>query len=423
MLTEKILSQPDCSSGFDPATLTIAEARNEILNDIELITNTEKLSLRDSLGRYLAEDVLSPMDVPGHDNSAMDGYAINNADLNDRDAYDFVIAGTAFAGIPFSGTCKPGQCVKIMTGAPIPHGTNTVVMQEQTRPLGDTKVHIENIHLTGQNIRRRGEDIAKNSTVLAARHQITPADLGVIASLGISELSVVRRPRIAFFSTGDELRSLGERLGEGEIYDSNRYCLYGMLSRLNADIYDMGVVRDDPAALRSALETASCISDVIITSGGVSVGEADHIRPVLEEIGKMNFWKIAMKPGRPITYGRIGNSRFFGLPGNPVAVMVSFYQFVQPALQYLSSGCTPNTLTLQACCQSELKKQPGRYEFLRGYFTEYQPGKFAVQKLARQGSGVLTSMSKANCFILLSEKNCGVAEGDMVTIQPFSDLI
>lgn len=423
MLTNKIVSQSGCSDDSDSELLTVTEARQKILSDIVPLTETEKLAIRDCLDRYLAEEVISPVNVPGHDNSAMDGYAINNTDLEHKDAGEFEIAGTAFAGIPFSGQCGSGQCVKIMTGAPIPGGTNTVVMQEQTRLLENGKILIENKYHTGQNIRRTGEDIPQNSVVLTSGHRITPADLGVIASLGIAELSVVRRPRIAFFSTGDELRSLGEQLSQGEIYDSNRYCLYGMLSRLGVDLYDMGAVRDDPCMLRSALETASGMADVVITSGGVSVGEADHIRSLLEEIGEINFWKIAMKPGRPITYGRLGKSRFFGLPGNPVAVMVSFYQFVQPALQYFSSGHMPNTLTLQAICQSELKKQRGRYEFQRGYFSEHEPGQFSVHKLDRQGSGILTSMSKANCFILLPENNSGVSEGDMVTIQPFSSLI
>lgn len=423
MLTENITLQPSCADDYDPDALPVDEARQHIIQAVKPITAFEKLHLRDTLGRILADDIMSPFNVPGYNNSAMDGYALNCADLQSEIIHEFSIAGTAYAGKSFKGTCQTGECIRIMTGAPIPDGTDTVVMQEHAEALNDNCVRIGNIHKAGQNIRLKGEDIPQDSVVLKKNRQIVPSDLGVLASLGIGEVNVRRRVRVAFFSTGDELRSIGETLNDGEIYDSNRYSLYGMLAKLGCEILDMGVVRDDPDALREAFQNASTMADVVITSGGVSVGDADYIKPVLDDIGEINFWKIAMKPGRPLTFGKLDNALFFGLPGNPVAVMVSFYQFVQPALHYLAQGEEYMPHTVKAICTTPLRKRPGRFEFKRGYFSPQDNGKFEVRKAGHQGSGILTSMSHANCFILLPEDSQDIGKGDHVIIQPFATFI
>lgn len=411
--------ETNCSDDWEPMVLSVDEAREKIVNSIQPISGVEKLALRSCLNRFLAEDVYSPIEVPSHPNSAMDGYAIagNNLPVDASEAYQVI--GTCFAGVPFDGGCQKGQVVRIMTGGLIPEGTDTVIMQEQVKVNTDGSVIIKAGHKEGQNVRLAGEDISLNSKVLAKGHKVNVADLGVLASLGLGELRVYRRPRIAFFSTGDELRSIGEILAVGEIYDSNRYTLFGMLKQLEVDILDMGVIKDNPDDMKIAFEEASKMSDIVITSGGVSVGEADYIKPTLEEMGDIDFWKIRMKPGRPLTFGKLGNARFFGLPGNPVAVMVTFLQFVAPAIHYLSSGKRQQLTVLKAKSESELFKRPGRYEFQRGIFSQDENGDLVVRKTGQQGSGILTSMSVANCLILLPEKCSGVANGDPVRIQPF----
>ncbi len=423
MLTEKFDITISCADDCDPESLTVDEARGRILDDIKPVSAIEKLALRSALGRILAEDVISPFNVPGHNNSAMDGYALSGIDLAAVSVRDFDVIGNAYAGKPFIGKCHAGQCVRIMTGATIPLGTDTVIMQEQVEPLSNGKVKIGNAHRVGQNVRQAGEDIAQGSAVLETGRCLMPADLGVLASLGIAEVSVRRRPRVAFFSTGDELRSIGEVLDEGDIYDSNRYSLFGMLTRLGVDVLDLGVIRDEPTAIREAFLEASAMADVVITSGGVSVGDADYIKPVLSELGEISFWKIAMKPGRPLTFGHLGEALFFGLPGNPVAVMVTFYQFVQPALHYLANGERHLPLTLQATSKTEMRKRPGRFEFLRGILSQTRQGQFEVRIAGRQGSGILTSMSRANCFVLLPEESGDIQEGETVIVQPFEAFV
>jgi len=402
---------------------SVNQARKDILTAVQPINASEKLNLREALNRVLAKAIISPLDVPGHTNSAMDGYAIAGAQIPADGVASLKIIGTAYAGRPLLVRPGVGECIRIMTGAPMPPGTDTVIMQEHVSVLSEQRINIGASHCSGQNVRQAGEDIARGSQVLASGHTLSAADLGVLASLGIAEINVRRRPRVAFFSTGDELRSIGEPLGEGDIYDSNRYSLYGMLRRLNADIIDMGVVRDDPVALREAFASASQQADVVITSGGVSVGEADYIKPVLEELGEINFWKIAMKPGRPLTFGNLGTSLFFGLPGNPVAVMVTFYQFVQPALQYLASGRQETPLCFNARCTQPLRKPPGRTEFLRGILKPDGEGNWRVCCASQQGSGILSSMSRANCFIVLTEQQSDIQADDPVLVQPFSGLI
>ena len=424
MRTDRVMLQPkpSCADDSESGVLSVDEARRHILTEITPISAAEKVALRTALGRVLAEDVTSPLNVPSHTNSAMDGYALQAADLTSG-ITRFECIGTAYAGNPFNAQNQSEQCVHIMTGAPMPAGTDTVIMQEQAEILPDGKIHIHGEHCAGQNVRQAGEDIPVGSVVMKRGRHILPADLGVLASLGTGELRVRRRPRVAFFSTGDELRSIGEVLGEGEIYDSNRYSLYGMLTRLGVDLLDLGVIPDQPTAVHEAFQMAASMADVVITSGGVSVGEADYIKPVLDELGQIKFWKIAMKPGRPLTFGHLGDSLFFGLPGNPVAVMVTFYQFVQPAIHYLASGEHHIPLTLHASCSHALHKRPGRTEFLRGFLHQTEHAELQVAVTGHQGSGILSSMSRANCFIVLPD-NCGDVEtGGLVPVQPFDCFV
>lgn len=412
-----------CADDFEPTALSVTEARNQIINEIDPVSGILKRDLRSCLGCYLAEDIYSPIDVPSHINSAMDGYAIAGSDLPTDEPKSYTVCGTSFAGIPSAEPYKQGQVIRIMTGGVIPEGTNTVVMQEQVEVIDESTIRLKSEHKTGQNVRQAGEDIAKGTKVLTEGRRITPADLGIIASFGLSELRVYRRPRVAFFSTGDELRSIGETLEEGEIFDSNRYTLFGMLKELPVDIIDMGVIHDDKDSIRDAFIQASEMADFVITSGGVSVGEADYIKPTLKELGDTHFWKIRMKPGRPLTFGTLNGgthpSYFFGLPGNPVAVMVTFLQFVGPAIRYFSSGELLKPITLKAESTSKLYKRSGRTEFQRGIFEQDDAGNLLVKRTGKQGSGILTSMSIANCFIVLDEDSTGCEIGDTVKIQTF----
>lgn len=422
MQTKPIPHTPSCADDVDTKSLRVSEARQRILAAISPVSDTEKLAIRTALGRILATDIVSPLNVPAHNNSAMDGIAVMSRDLPQAGSAMLEVIGTAYAGVPFKGTCQAGQCIRIMTGAPMPAELDTVIMQEHIK-LEANQVQIGTGHRRGQNVRLIGEDIRQGATVLHAGRYLVPADLGVLASLGIGEVEVRRRLRVAFFSTGDELRSINEPLGEGEIYDSNRYTLYGMLTRLGVEIMDLGVVPDKPDMLQEAFRRAASMADVVITSGGVSVGDADYIKPVLSELGQINFWKIAMKPGRPLTFGQLDKALFFGLPGNPVAVMVTFYQFVQPALHYLSSGAIKLPLILKATCTGKLHNRPGRFEYQRGILQQTHEGQFEVSKTGKQGSGILTSMSEANCFILLAEDCATIEAGDSVLVQPFDTFI
>ncbi len=421
-MKETVQHAPSCNDDFDPSSISVDAARSHIQKNITPITGTEKLAIRSCLNRVLAADIQSPVQVPAHTNSAMDGYAIAGTDLPTENARKYKVIGTAFAGIPYTGNCQPGQVVRIMTGAAIPEGCDTVIMQEHIEILDDEHIAVGSGHKSGQNVRYAGEDIEVGSTVLTHGKRIMPADLGVLASLGIGEAKAYRRPRVAFFSTGDELCSIGEMLGEGQIYDSNRYSLYGMLKTMHVDILDLGVIRDTPDSIREAMLSAAAMADVIITSGGVSVGEADHIKPILESLGAMHFWKVAMKPGRPLTFGKINNSHFFGLPGNPVSAMVTFYQFIQPALHTLSNAQPQPPVTLRATCTTTLKKRPGRCEFQRGIYQQAADGTLTVGKTGEQGSGILTSMSQANCFIILPVESSGAEVGEQVEIQLFDTL-
>lgn len=347
----------------------------------------------------------------------MDGYALRFADLSDG-LTRLKVAGNAYAGHPYPGHIPVGECVRIMTGAPIPAGCDCVVMQEQAVADGNM-VAIRAGHRPGQNIRRAGEDIRQGATILVRGQPLRPAEMGLLASLGFNKIPVFRNLRVAIFSTGDELQQPGTPLAHGHIYDSNRYSLLGLLRELNVEIIDLGDIPDDPSILGTALLNASTRADAIITSGGVSVGEADHIKHLLAEIGEVVFWKIAMKPGRPLAYGKIGNCHFFGLPGNPVAVMVTFQQFVRDALRALMGQLPQPAFTFPVTCTSQIRKLPGRTEFQRGILSQDGHGKLQVCTTGEQGSGILSSMSKANCFIVLPEKQGNVEPGSEVQIQIF----
>ncbi len=419
----KSSQQPSCADPTD-TSLSVQQARDAIRSALQPIEDIELLPLRSALGRVLGVDCVSPIDVPGHANSAMDGYALAGTELPTQGTRDLKVIGTAFAGHGLSAGCGPGECVRIMTGAPMPRGTDTVVMQEHVERLDTQQVRIDARHRPGQNVRQAGEDISAGVRVFQAGHWLRAADIGVLASLGFSELRVRRRPKVAFFSTGDELRSIGETLGEGEVYDSNRYSLYSMLREAGVEIIDLGVIRDDRQALGSALTEAAARADVVITSGGVSVGEADFIKELLQGVGEIAFWSVAVKPGRPLTFGRIGEALFFGLPGNPVSVMVTFRQFVYPALRSLASGHWPSHLALEARAAVALRKRPGRAEFVRGILErDGEAGLLTVRPAGAQGSGILSSMSRANCLVILSAECEGVAEGEMVQVEPFSTTL
>lgn len=422
MKPDTITKEISCLDDYDPKSLPVNIALERILSSINPLTETESIVVRNSLGRILAENIISPIDVPSGTNSAMDGYAINNADIPDSGTIELKLLGTAYAGKPFPGEVNKGECVRIMTGAIMPAGTDTVVMQEHVA-INDHLIRIDNVTKAGANVRQAGEDISSGDMVLTKGTLITPADIGFIASLGMSEVKVTRKLCIAFFSTGDELRSVGEPLEHGQIYDSNRYTLHGMLSRLGVEIIDMGVIRDDPAALKSGFEQASAQADVLITSGGVSVGEADYIKEILESVGSINFWKVAMKPGRPLAFGKIKNTWFFGLPGNPVSVMVTFYQFVQPALRHLMGSQQIETHTFKVPCKSKLKKRPGRVEYQRGILSRDDNGLLVVHKTGAQGSGILRSMAQANCFIILPIESGPVEADTLVEVQPFFGVV
>jgi len=412
-----------CADDFDPNSMPVAKAREVIARFLSPVTATERLNVRAALGRVLAEDVVSPLNVPAHDNSAMDGYAVRFADLKGDGEATLKVTGTAFAGAPFPGAVKAGECVRIMTGGVVPAGADTIVMQEHVKAEQD-RVTIGPGYKKGQNLRRAGEDLAVGQVALKRGLPLRPAEVGLISSLGIGEVTVYRKLRVAFFSTGDELVSIGTQPKEGQIYDSNRYTIHGMLTRLGCEVLDMGVVRDDPKLLEKAFHDAADAADVVITSGGVSVGEADFVKDLLNKLGEVVFWKIAMKPGRPLAYGKIGAAHFFGLPGNPVSVMVTFYQFVRDALLSLSGrDPVPPLPTFKVPCVSSLKKAPGRTEFQRGVLECDSHGTWSVRVTGEQGSGILRSMAEANCFIILPDAQGNVAPGALVEVQVLEGVV
>ncbi len=411
-----------CRDDFDPASLSAALALEKIRSAVAAVKGTEKIAIRSALNRILAEDMHSQINVPAGTNSAMDGYAVRSEDIPAKGVATLKIAGTSWAGNPYKGELPPGSCIRIMTGGIMPTGTDTVIIQEDVEVMDDG-ISIDNGTQKGDNVRQAGEDLAIGDRILARGRRLNPADIGLIASLGVGEVNVMRQLRVAFFSTGDELRSIGEVVTDGNIYDSNRYTLHGMLSKMGAQIIDMGVIKDDRQALEAAFENATDNADVLITSGGVSVGEADYIKDILARLGQVDFWKVAIKPGRPLAFGHVNDTVFFGLPGNPVSVMVTFYEFVQPALRKMSGEDDADMFTLKVRCDSRLKKRPGRVEYQRGVLQKDDAGDLKVVKTGAQGSGILSSMSQANCFIILSMDCEGVEPGSVVDVQPFFGLM
>jgi molybdopterin molybdotransferase len=425
METTRTLRELSCADDYDPDSLPVDRARALIRAFLAPVAAVERVHIRDALGRVLAANVDSPLDVPGHDNSAMDGWAIRFADLGSGAETSLRRVGESFAGKPFDGELHAGETVRIFTGAIMPNGADTVVMQERARetPRGVTVI-AGAVAKAGQNCRYAGEDLRRGAVVFRAGQPVRPAELGMLASLGVNEVSVYRRLRVAFFSTGDELRSVGQPLAAGEVYDSNRYTLYGMLTRLGCEIVDMGVVADVPELLERAFTDAARAADVVITSGGVSVGEADFVKPLLGKLGEVLFWKIAMKPGRPLAYGRIGGAHFFGLPGNPVSVMVTFYQFVRDALRVLQGHANVAPMPMfKATLAAPIRKMPGRTEFQRGVLAPNDAGGWQVRTTGDQGSGILSSMSQANCFIVLPADTGSVEAGTPVDVQLLEGLI
>ena len=407
--------------GYDPQALSAQDVLKFLTQLVNTVAETEEVEIFQSLGRIVAKDVISPIDVPPHDNSAMDGFAFKDQQLSSAENITLKVVGTALAGKAWQGQVKPGECVKIMTGAIMPDGLDTVIPQELCQSVTPESIQFaSHILKTGDNRRLRGEDIAKGKPALKQGARITPAAAGLLASLGLPKVSVYRTLRVAYFSTGDEILSLGEALREGAVYDSNRYTIAGLLKDLGCQMIDMGVVKDDPQLLENAFTKAAEHADAIITSGGVSVGEADFTKAMMKKLGDVVFWKIAMRPGRPMAVGRITQGHrsavLFGLPGNPVAVMVTFLAFVKPALlQMMGSTLSPTPL-MRARTQEVLRKKPGRTEYQRGIVTRNADGELEVITTGNQGSGVLSSMVQANALIVLQHTQSTAQVGDWVDV-------
>ena len=413
---------PDCYES-DPDLLPPGEAMRRIRAHVRPVEATEAVAVIDALGRVAARDVVSPMDVPGHTNSAMDGYACAGRALPDGAPGWYEVAGTAYAGKPFAGPVGSRQAVRIMTGAVMPEGADTVVMQEHVEVDG-SRVRIPPGVKAGQHVRQAGEDIAAGAIVFPRGRRVMPAEMGLLASLGIAEIEVYRTLRVAYFSTGDEVRPPGAPFEPGVVYDSNRFIMHGMLGRLGVEIVDLGIVPDRRDAVLDAFREASSRADVVLSSGGASTGEADYVKEVLREIGQIGFWRIAIRPGRPLAFGFLDDSVFFGLPGNPVAVMVTFYQFVEPAIRTASgeTDARPRP-AVEARCTTRLRKKPGRVEYYRAALERDDSGALVVRSTGKTGSGLLHTMSDANCFIVLPEDGVTVEPGTMVEVQPFFGLM
>ncbi|MFV0263355.1 MAG: molybdopterin molybdotransferase MoeA [Kluyvera sp.] len=405
---------------FTAGLMPLDTALEQMLNQITPLRDSESVPLLQAFGRITARDIVSPLDVPGFDNSAMDGYSVRLADLAAQ--VPLAVAGKAFAGQPFHGEWPAGSCVRIMTGAPIPTGCDAVVMQEETEQT-DAGVRFTASVKPGQNIRRRGEDIANGAVVFPVGTRLTVAELPVLASLGIAEVEVVRKVRVALFSTGDELQLPGQPLGDGQIYDTNRLAVHLMLEQLGCEVINLGIIRDDPEQLRQTFIAADQQADVVISSGGVSVGEADYTKTILDELGEIGFWKLAIKPGKPFAFGKLSHSWFCGLPGNPVSAALTFYQLVQPLLAKLSAGSSTQAPRLRVRSADRLKKSPGRLDFQRGLLSRDANGDLTVSTTGHQGSHIFSSFSQGNCFIVLERERGHVEPGEWVEVEPFNHLL
>lgn len=405
--------------------MPLAQALTEMQSSLSNVCDTVTLPLTEALGHALAEDIKSPLNIPPFNNSAMDGYAVNYDDLQActlDNPVTLKLVGKSFAGSPYLGELQQGCCIRIMTGAVMPDCVDSVVMQEQVSVENDL-ITFKQAPKLASNVRLAGEDLKVNQLVLNKGHQLTVRDIPLIASLGIANIQVFRKLKVAVLSSGDELKSLGEPLSQGDIYDSNRYSIIGLLSRMNVDIIDFGIIKDDKKSLRNAFIEADTQADVVITSGGVSVGEADFIKEILAEIGEIGFWKLAIKPGKPFAFGKLPSSVFFGLPGNPVSAMVTLYQLAVPALLTLGGIQAKPTICFNAIVKNKLKKSPGRTDFQRGNYTVDENGYLVVKSTGSQGSGVFSSMSRSNCFIVLEQNRGNVEAGETVSIEPYNALM
>lgn len=409
----------DCCSTTS-SLLSLEQALDSMLTQAAALPQSERIAITEADGRILSLPVTSPLNVPPFDNSAMDGYAVRLSDLN---GYALPVAGKAFAGQPFVGAWPAGHCIRIMTGAPLPAGTDAVIMQEQAQVTEQGVIFSQPVK-PQQNIRRAGEDIQQGASVFNAGTKLGAAELPVLASLGIAQVNVYKRLKVALFSTGDELQAIGQPLASGQIYDTNRFTVRLMLNKLGCEIIDLGIIPDDQQAIRQAFNTADRQADVVISSGGVSVGEADYTKKILDEQGKISFWKLAIKPGKPFAFGKLNHAWFCGLPGNPVSAALTFYQLVQPFLIRLSGNSQwqpPRRFKVRVTCS--LKKTPGRVDFQRGILSTNDSGELEVTTTGHQGSHVFSSFSQGNCFIVLERERGSVNAGESVYVEPFNSLL
>jgi molybdopterin molybdotransferase len=418
-----INKHPSCTDIFESGLIPADRALANILSRITPIADYECISIENARGRTLFEPVIAPFNVPIHNNSAVDGYAIHSSDIPAQGSKKLSISGKAFAGDSRAGHLQPNQCIRIMTGAAIPAGVDTVLMQEHVE-IHENFIVIDQQLRSGENIRMAGEDLQQGETILQPGKYLTAPDIGLLASIGIAEIKVKRKLRVAIASTGNEVFAIGDQPTYGGIYDSNRYSLQAAMDRPDIEIINLGILEDNPDTLLQQFNEAGEYADMIISSGGVSVGDADHTKTALQTSGRIDFWKLAIKPGRPMAFGHLGKSVFFGLPGNPVAVMVTFYQFVLPALdKMLGMTDKPIAPTFAVKSTENIRKKPGRTEIVRAVLQQVSSGEWSVKTTGKQGSGILRSMSLANSFIILEHDRTNIKSGDLVTVQPFAGLM